>query len=195
VIAKYLRYIAGEWYCQCKDSIAPLNGVVVALVVGVVPADGPVHCGQIANNAVSQMSNTFMSGSTSNGTTAVPVVNRIAGTGNITTSAGSQCHITVNADVPTVTCNASITGFNISFRILKNGVTTGAQVLMFSHLTSYYVAGGIIAIPPFILDFVDPSPGTGAVSYNLGVSVTPFGAGGTVSVTTSGQMILKEIKK
>jgi hypothetical protein len=35
-ITKVLRFFAGEWWCQCKDSLARLNGEVVEMVVGVM---------------------------------------------------------------------------------------------------------------------------------------------------------------
>jgi hypothetical protein len=195
-IAKFLRYICGDWYTQCNDSVARLDGNIIGKVVGVVDVERAAHAGQIAPNAITAYVTQTMSQSVSNGTTAVPVVNRVAGSGTITVASASTVHVTINGDVPQVTCNASITGFNVSFRILKGGVTTGSPVVLYSHLSAYFnTTSGVIAIPAFTIDFVDPSPGAGAVTYNLGVSVTPFGAGGTISVTTSGQMILKEQKK
>ena len=52
-IAKFLRYIGGEWYCQCKDSFARLDGEVTGKVVGTAVAQ-IANSAQIANLAVTE---------------------------------------------------------------------------------------------------------------------------------------------
>lgn len=84
-IVKFLRFICGEWWCQCKDSIARLEGRVVAQVVSIVslstvvgctgsavharqPACGnpfdsqSAQCGQVSPNAVTDVLNSVVAG-------------------------------------------------------------------------------------------------------------------------------------
>jgi len=45
VIAKFLRFIGGGWWCQCKDSISHLyDNLVVAEVVGVIALSASAGC-------------------------------------------------------------------------------------------------------------------------------------------------------
>jgi hypothetical protein len=69
VIAKFLRYFSGEWWCMCRDSFARLDGIVVGMVVGAVSACAPaVHapesagCSQIGANAATVLQISSLSG-------------------------------------------------------------------------------------------------------------------------------------
>lgn len=77
VVAKFLRYIGGMWYCQCNTALMRLaDGVVIAVVVGIVagctnggPAiharalpcgnpfsPEPAHCAELGDNAATNVS-------------------------------------------------------------------------------------------------------------------------------------------
>jgi hypothetical protein len=65
LIAKFLRFICGEWRTQCRDSVARLDGVIVGMIVGVNSLsevgdyNGAAHAGQIGDNAASQIVSNF----------------------------------------------------------------------------------------------------------------------------------------
>jgi hypothetical protein len=69
VIAKVLRWIGGEWYAQCRDSVASLEGygAVVARVVEVLPLLAPLEkiidldSPQLGANAATDLSSIFVS--------------------------------------------------------------------------------------------------------------------------------------
>jgi hypothetical protein len=66
-IAKFLRFFSGEWWCQCKDSLARLNGAVVGQVVGAMSNAPAVHASQIGFNAATQiLINNSSAGTTGN---------------------------------------------------------------------------------------------------------------------------------
>jgi hypothetical protein len=49
-ITKFLRFFGDEWWCQCKDSLARLDGIVTAQVVGIFHVGQPgVRAEQVAH--------------------------------------------------------------------------------------------------------------------------------------------------
>jgi hypothetical protein len=78
-IVKVLRFMAGEWFAQCKDEISSLNGTVLAQIVGVTRPDArgstttgaPVHAAGIDANAATTtyLATNVFSGVAASGTT------------------------------------------------------------------------------------------------------------------------------
>jgi hypothetical protein len=188
LISKFLRFLPelghpfGEWYCQCKDSIAPLNGEAVYKVVGVVPTES-VHSGQIANNAVtdfvsaqqpiqnvtSAYNTTPIFAETVAFTPAVTGIFRVVGGYLASTSAATCLH-------------------QVEIFIRQGGTITFAQLMLAAHLptTGVDVEGAIFA------DFTV----TAGLATTVGMRAIPNGGNtaGTIHMQNSyvyGQFVKK----
>jgi hypothetical protein len=98
IIAKYLRFFAGQWWILCKDSMHRLNGTIVGQIVGkavpspeIAPA---VHAPQLGQNAATQ----------------ILINNSSAGTTGITGFTGLiSLGVVLNPTGPLVACSLIVT--------------------------------------------------------------------------------------
>jgi hypothetical protein len=187
VIAKFLRYLCGTWYIHCNEALAPLHGTVIAKVIRIEPLERTAgSTAQMAAGAITQVVNSTLSSLTSaslTGTTAAPASNVSMDSLAITTLTNSPVNVVCTSlpDASGDQVNSSVTGFQVSYTVWRNGVNINAPVATFSHQNTTWAAGSTIHTPPVTFDFVDPSPGIGYQLYSLRCSVTPSGTGGSIT--------------
>jgi hypothetical protein len=210
LIAKFLRWVGYEWYTQCKDSIASLDGQVIAKVVAVLPLvsgsliESEVHarqaarCGQLGNNAASSM--------VSN--SSAPAVNT---NNNVTQGAGSSTDTNViTAAVTTfgypmaidVGCTVTLTGGGSpgsSFTsgvldVFMDGTSIGSAKWDGTNLANY--GGG--STPPAIQVTLSATntPTAGAHTYALHAHVAGSGTAWSCTMSCVNNFIkVREIKR
>lgn len=220
VIAKFLRYIGGEWWCQSSDSICRLDGTVVGQVVGVIAAaagcaqQAIVHarqpyrnpwaedsaaCGQLGVNAASQMLGGYFasgalysqaSGPTSTNIATAPQVS-IYGT-------GAPAAIDLSCGQSEIYINGAVTSWSVSYAIYRNSepIPATTTVTYDSVHNSGWSANSWLNLSPLMFSVVDPTPPFGLNTYTLYISAIGASGGSYLQVyNLQITMKVREIKK
>jgi hypothetical protein len=124
-----------------------VDGTVIGKVVGALPT-GTADSQQIASGSITQIVGSTLSAlvnGSATGTTASPATNVSLDSFAITTTTSSPVHV-VCVTMPIGTgdnANASVTGFQITYTIWRNGANINVPVATFSHQNTSWAA-----VPP-----------------------------------------------
>jgi hypothetical protein len=221
-IAKFLRYIGGEWWCQCADSLARLDGIVVAMVVGMVslsactPEAQSVHarqplCGdpfdaesvagaQLGNNAASQILSAAFSGIFPASIFGITVAaNSTTALTSVFTMSGTMSGAPVAIDLImglSVTTITGATSWSAAVTVYRDGAAIAGATTATLRSTNSVWAAGTGQTYPIALTLVDGSPTSGAHTYAIMITGTVSGgtANATVNATTCSFKV-REIKR
>lgn len=225
VITKFLRWMHGDWWSQCKDSVAHLNGVVVGMVVGVTalsaaagcgPVDAPaVHarqpcgnpfgpesaeCAQVGLNAASQIYALYA---------AAPAIADFGNSVNLVNStlAGSALTVNMSGTYPVaidlqftfgITIPTGCTSWGVTFGIARgvsNPPISGTAVFHIDSTKADWSVGSRLTWT-VTLSVVDPSPVAGSATYYLTETTTGTSPSGPMGSTfTQMSMKIREIKR
>ncbi len=215
VIAKFLRFVGGEWWCQCRDSLTRLNGVVVGEIVGVIALGalagcggspvGEAHarqpicgnpfdaasaaCSQLGVNAASAMVSNYSA--TTVTTTATPgVTDNVAIISVALTTSGFPTAIDAGATIQA----SAVTGGILTtclVSIYRDGAIVPSSQF---DVTSVYTAGTNY-VQNLLLSATD-TPAAGSHTYELHLTLKNGGSSGIATLAAWANFIkVREIKK
>jgi hypothetical protein len=174
-IAKFLRYVGGDWWCECKDNISRLNGTVIAMVVGLEKLRplrfsdkeaATAFAASLDPNAASQVLS--VSGSNWGGTTNAASPQTFTSLTLTLIATGEPVSIDVSG---TYIAYTSATGTpSISMFITRDGAQLPGSI------TGYFTTGtlpnSLLISPTPVSIIATDSPAAGAHVYGVSIVVT-----------------------